>query len=67
MALRRVDHVGEPTEVIRVFREGLLLSVCDEDGQFELDELREEIRITLLHELGHHYGLSDGRLADHGY
>ena len=64
---RSVEHVGEPTEVIRVFREGLLATICDEDGRFDLDDLREEIRITLLHELGHHFGLSDDRLADHGY
>jgi predicted Zn-dependent protease with MMP-like domain len=31
------------------------------------DELREEIRITVLHELGHYFGLDEDRLADLGY
>ena len=30
-------------------------------------ELREEIRITVLHELGHYFGLDEDRLADLGY
>jgi predicted Zn-dependent protease with MMP-like domain len=31
------------------------------------DELIEEIRITLLHEIGHHFGLDEDRLAELGY
>jgi predicted Zn-dependent protease with MMP-like domain len=31
------------------------------------DELREEIRITVLHELGHYFGLDEDRLAELGY
>lgn len=27
----------------------------------------EQIRVTLLHEMGHHYGMSDGRLRELGY
>ncbi len=30
-------------------------------------ELVEEIRVTVLHEIGHHFGLDDDRLADLGY
>lgn len=30
-------------------------------------ELREEIRVTVLHELGHHLGLSDERLHELGW
>jgi predicted Zn-dependent protease with MMP-like domain len=30
-------------------------------------ELVEEIRITVLHELGHHFGLDEDRLAELGY
>jgi predicted Zn-dependent protease with MMP-like domain len=30
-------------------------------------ELREEIRITVLHELGHYFGLDEDRLAELGY
>ena len=30
-------------------------------------ELEEEIRITVLHELGHYFGIDEDRLADLGY
>lgn len=30
-------------------------------------ELRDEIRVTVLHELGHHLGLSDDRLHELGW
>jgi len=31
------------------------------------NELRREIRITLLHEIGHYFGLNEERLAELGY
>jgi predicted Zn-dependent protease with MMP-like domain len=31
------------------------------------DELEREIRITVLHELGHYFGLSEDRLFELGY
>ena len=31
------------------------------------DELLEEIRITVLHEIGHHFGLDEDRLEELGY
>lgn len=31
------------------------------------DELREEIRITVLHELAHYFGLDEDRLTELGY
>ena len=33
----------------------------------EEHELREEIRITVLHEPGHYFGLDEDRLAELGY
>lgn len=30
-------------------------------------QLRDEIRITVLHELGHYFGLDEGRLEELGY
>ena len=38
-----------------------------EDEFPDEDELREEIRITVLHELGHYFGLDEDRLAELGY
>jgi predicted Zn-dependent protease with MMP-like domain len=31
------------------------------------DDLREEIRITVLHELAHYFGIDEGRLMELGY
>jgi predicted Zn-dependent protease with MMP-like domain len=31
------------------------------------DDLEDEIRITVLHELGHYFGMDEDRLADLGY
>ena len=33
----------------------------------EPEELARQIRITVLHELGHHFGLDEGRLDELGY
>jgi predicted Zn-dependent protease with MMP-like domain len=33
----------------------------------DLEELREEIRITVLHELGHYFGIDEDRLDELGY
>ena len=33
----------------------------------DADELRDEIRVTVLHELGHYFGLDEDRLSELGY
>ena len=52
---------GDLPNRIAVFRRPL-------EADFEdVDELREEIRITVLHELGHYCGLDEDRLSELGY
>jgi predicted Zn-dependent protease with MMP-like domain len=46
---------------IFIFR-GPLLDYCDTEEQ-----LVEEVRITVVHEVAHHFGIDDGRLHDLGY
>lgn len=46
---------------IRLFLDNLWFD-CDED----LPLFREEVRITLLHELGHYLGLDEDQVADLG-
>ncbi len=46
---------------ILLFRDNLRRICADRD------ELIREIRITLLHEIGHHFGLDEDRLAELGY
>jgi predicted Zn-dependent protease with MMP-like domain len=31
------------------------------------DQLEEEIRVTVLHEIGHYFGMDEGQIADLGY
>ncbi|WP_220794217.1 metallopeptidase family protein [Nocardioides pelophilus] len=46
---------------IFLFR-GPLLDMCDDE-----DDLVEEIRITVVHEIAHHFGIDDARLHELGY
>jgi predicted Zn-dependent protease with MMP-like domain len=39
----------------------------NDDGKISRKELRRQIRITVLHEVGHHYGLSEQDLKELGY
>ena len=52
---------GELPNHISIYRRPLEANFDD------VDELREEIRITVLHELGHYFGLDEGRLDELGY
>jgi predicted Zn-dependent protease with MMP-like domain len=52
---------GELPDRIVLFREPLL-SICD-----NLDELRDEIHITLVHEIAHFYGIDDDELHRLGW
>jgi predicted Zn-dependent protease with MMP-like domain len=46
---------------ITIFAEPLLQDFPD------LDELREEIRLTVLHEIAHYFGMDEEELEDLGY
>jgi predicted Zn-dependent protease with MMP-like domain len=54
------NHTGLPDRIL-IFRNPLL-EMCD-----DLDDLAEEVRITVVHEVAHHFGIDDGRLHDLGY
>jgi predicted Zn-dependent protease with MMP-like domain len=64
----------ESSDVIHVFREGVVDTAGgwdeseDEEGAYGGEaRIREEIRITVLHEIGHHFGLDEGDLERLGY
>ncbi|RLS91591.1 MAG: metallopeptidase family protein [Planctomycetota bacterium] len=71
---RSVDR-AELGNIVHIFREGVLDMAggwdegIDEDGTPYGGEarVREEIRITILHELGHHFGLDEDDLERLGY
>ena len=52
---------GDLPNRIAIYRLPLEADFPDED------ELRDEIRITVLHELAHYFGLDEDRLAELGY
>lgn len=52
---------GDLPNRIAIYRRPLLEDFTDPD------ELRDEIRITVLHELGHSFGLDEDRLDELGY
>jgi predicted Zn-dependent protease with MMP-like domain len=55
------DGAMELPDRIFVFR-GPLLDLCDSET-----ELVEEVRITVVHEIAHHFGIDDERLHTLGY
>ncbi len=58
---REGGYAGALPDRILIFREPLL-DLCD-----SLAELEEEVRITVVHEVAHHFGIDDDRLHDLGY
>jgi len=57
----RGDPAGLPPDTISIYRRPL------EESFRDPVELREEIRITVLHELAHYFGLDENRLDELGY
>lgn len=70
---RSVQDAGELPSNIMIFREGVVETAGGwEAGEGETDEevedaVFEEIMITLLHEIGHQFGLSERDLEELGY
>jgi predicted Zn-dependent protease with MMP-like domain len=64
---RHVEQSGVLSDVIHLFREGVLNLASQPDGTIRQSDLRREIRTTILHELGHHHGLSESELQALGY
>ena len=57
----RGDMAGVLPDTISIYRIPLEESFPDPA------DLQEEIRITVLHELGHYFGLDEDQIADLGY
>ena len=55
------NYVMTGPDRITIFRRPLLALCTD------ADELVREVRITVVHEIAHHFGLDDDRLHDLGY
>lgn len=64
---RSVEHSGHMPSHIHLFREGIVGLVGGWDVPDADDELWEEIMVTLLHEIGHQFGLDEEDLERLGY
>ncbi|MFP4355503.1 MAG: metallopeptidase family protein [Phycisphaerae bacterium] len=60
------DH-GRLPDRIEIYRLGIGIASRGRDGQIDPQRLAEQIRKTLLHEIGHHFGLDEDDLAGYGY
>lgn len=61
LADRNVYGYGEEPDRIILFRENLLEHCAD------MDELVAEIRVTLVHEIAHFYGITEERIHELGW
>jgi predicted Zn-dependent protease with MMP-like domain len=59
--VRNIEDSGTIPDVIFVFQNSIE-AVCDNEEQ-----LVRQVRVTVLHEIGHHFGLSEEDLARLGY
>lgn len=64
---RSVEHSGTLPDAVTIYREGILAAAADRHGRITARELRQQIRITLLHELAHYHGLTEEQLDELGY
>ena len=57
---RNSDYAGSLPDTVTIYREALL-DACE-----STDEVVEEVAITVIHEIAHHFGIDDGRLEELG-
>lgn len=56
-----ITYGGVVPDKITIFRGPICERARDED------ELAEQVRVTVLHEIGHHFGMDDARLHELGW
>ncbi|HET7488929.1 MAG TPA: metallopeptidase family protein [Acidimicrobiales bacterium] len=57
----RWDYAGVLPDRITIYRRAIC-SVCDDE-----DEVVDQVRVTVVHEVAHHFGISDERLDELGW
>jgi predicted Zn-dependent protease with MMP-like domain len=58
---RDSNYAGSLPDTITIYREALL-DMCDSDA-----EVVDEVAITVIHEIAHHFGIDDDRLHELGW
>ncbi len=64
---KSISHSGQMPDVVNIYREGIWSTAADDRGRVTRKQLRHDIRITILHELAHHHGLTEEELEELGY
>ena len=64
---KSVWHSGTMPDLITIYRQGIYHGAADRRGIVNRRKLRRQIRITVLHEIGHHFGLNEKDLRRLGY
>lgn len=67
MTERSVDDPPEPPPQVHIFRRGVLALAGGWEAEEDDGAVTREIRVTLLHELGHYHGLDEDDLFELGY
>ena len=58
---RDFSYAGSLPDTVTIYR-GALLEVCESE-----EEVVEEVAVTVLHEIAHHFGIDDHRLHELGW
>ena len=58
---RGSGYAGALPDTVTIYRRPIL-AMCESE-----EEVAEEVQITVVHELAHHFGIDDDRLAELGY
>lgn len=64
---RSIQQSGRMPDVINIYRVGILAHSRWHDGHFDRASVQAQIRRTILHEYGHHVGLTEADLRKLGY
>jgi predicted Zn-dependent protease with MMP-like domain len=58
---RTSEYGGFLPDTITIYRDSIL-AICATPG-----DVREQVRITVIHEVAHHFGIDDRWLHEHGW
>ena len=58
---RTSEYGGYLPDTITIYRDSIL-AICATP-----EDVREQVRITVIHEIAHHFGIDDQWLHDHGW
>jgi predicted Zn-dependent protease with MMP-like domain len=63
-------HLESPphlSDAVTIYREGIVAETAEQYGRVTKEGLREQIRVTVLHELAHHFGMTEEEIEELGY